>query len=250
MRQSLIFIPNFFGSWIQSCTKLVGTHALIIIITFVIKMYVYKMTCMIQYPCSKHASSPSLPHQAMLVYTCLSFIPSALSSTTLILGSGEQSFYTKCPNSFVQDCSKIGLAALLAYTMQGIFLHWKDENGRRSHVMSHVSGGINSTILLACPKEFWAKVCFLFSQTKKKKKNKTKKKKTLLVSEIWLLNLTSMHGKIHHISLPHAWTIIFKWISSVWKLLDAIWNSPPLSLQYIGPGYWVNLLLSMLRAGA
>ena len=89
---------------LQSCTKLVGTHALIIIIAFVIKMYVYKMTCMIQYPCSKHASSPSLPHQAMLVYTCLSFIPSALSSTTLILGSGEQSFYTKCPNSFVQDC--------------------------------------------------------------------------------------------------------------------------------------------------
>ena len=89
---------------LQSCTKLVGIHALIIIITFVIKMYVYKMTCMIQYPCSKHASSPSLPHQAKLVYTCLSFIPSALSSTTLILGSGERSFYTKCPNSFVQDC--------------------------------------------------------------------------------------------------------------------------------------------------
>ena len=67
-------------------------------------MYVYIMTCRIQYPCSKHASSPSLPHQAMLVYTCLSFIHSALSLTTLILGSGEQSFYTKCPNSFIQDC--------------------------------------------------------------------------------------------------------------------------------------------------
>ena len=105
MRQSLIFVPNFFGIWIQSCTKLVGTHALLIIITFIIKMYVFIMTCMIQYPCSKHASSPSLPHQAMLVYTCLSFIPSALSLTTLILGSGEQSFYTKCPKSFVQDCS-------------------------------------------------------------------------------------------------------------------------------------------------
>ena len=89
---------------LQSCTKLVGTHALLIIITFIIKMYVYIMTCMIQYPCSKHASSPSLPHQVMLVCTCLSFIPSALSLTTLILGSGEQSFYTKCPNSFVQDC--------------------------------------------------------------------------------------------------------------------------------------------------
>ena len=87
--------------WVGMCCP---GHALIIIITFVIKMYVYKMTCMIQYPCSKHASSPSLPHQAMLVYTCLSFIPSALSSTTLILGSGEQRFYTKCPNSFVQDC--------------------------------------------------------------------------------------------------------------------------------------------------
>ena len=41
--------------------KLVGTHALLIIITFIIKMYVYKMTCMILYPCSKHASFPSLP---------------------------------------------------------------------------------------------------------------------------------------------------------------------------------------------
>ena len=41
MRQSLISVPNFFGSWIQSCTKLVGTHALLIIITFIIKMYVY-----------------------------------------------------------------------------------------------------------------------------------------------------------------------------------------------------------------
>ena len=103
--------------YLQSCTKLVGTHALLIIITFIIKMYVYIMTCMIQYPCSKHASSPS--PRAMLVYTCLSFIPSALSLTTLILGSGEQSFYTKCPNSFVQDCSiftgnhfKLGLSTL------------------------------------------------------------------------------------------------------------------------------------------
>ena len=61
MRQSLISVPNLFGSWIQSCTKLVGTHALLIIITFKIKMYVYIMTCRIQYPCSKHASSPSLP---------------------------------------------------------------------------------------------------------------------------------------------------------------------------------------------
>ena len=100
MRQSLISVPNFFGSWIQSCTKLVGTHALLIIITFIIKMYVYKMTCMIQYPCSKHASSPSLPHQAMLVYICFLFIRSALSLTTLILGSGEQSFYYKVSQQF------------------------------------------------------------------------------------------------------------------------------------------------------
>ena len=100
MRQSLISVPIFFGSWIQSCTKLVGTHALLIIITFIIKMYVYKMTCMIQYPCSKHASSPSLPHQAMLVYICFLFIRSALSLTTLILGSGEQSFYYKVSQQF------------------------------------------------------------------------------------------------------------------------------------------------------
>ena len=86
---------------LQSCAKLVGTHALPIIITLIIKMYVYKMTCMIQYPCSKHPSSPSLPpHQAMLVYTCFLFIPSALSLTTLILLSGEQSFYYKMSQQF------------------------------------------------------------------------------------------------------------------------------------------------------
>ena len=34
---------------LQSCTKLVGTHTLLIIIAIIIKMYVYKMTCMIQY---------------------------------------------------------------------------------------------------------------------------------------------------------------------------------------------------------
>ena len=84
----------------QSCTKLVGTHALLIIITFIIKMYVHKMTCMIQYSCSKHASSPSLPHQAMLVYICFLFIRSALSLTTLILGSGGQSFYYKVSKQF------------------------------------------------------------------------------------------------------------------------------------------------------
>ena len=92
MRQSLISEPNFFGSWIQPCTKLVWTHALLILIMFIIKMNVYKMTCMIQYPCSKHASSPSLPHQAMLVYTCLLFIPSALSLTTLIFGDQGTEF--------------------------------------------------------------------------------------------------------------------------------------------------------------
>ena len=68
-------------------------------------MYVYKMTCMIQYPCSKHASSPSLPHQAMLVYTCLLFIPSALSLTTLIFGErGTEFLLQNVPTSFVQDC--------------------------------------------------------------------------------------------------------------------------------------------------
>ena len=90
---------------LQSCTKLFGTHALLILITFTIKMYVYKLTCMIQYPCSKHASSPSLPHQAMLAYTCLLFIPSALSFDNIdFWGVGNRVFITKCPNSFVQDC--------------------------------------------------------------------------------------------------------------------------------------------------
>ena len=57
---------------------------------------------------------------------------------------------------------------------------------RRSHVMSHVSGGINSKILLACPKKIWAKVCF-FGFSKK-----------ITFGEIRLLNLTSMHGMIHY----------------------------------------------------
>ena len=122
MRQSLISVPNFFGSWIQSCiyTKLVGTHALLIIITFIIKMYVYKMTCMIQYPCSKHASSPSLPHQAMLVYTCL--IPSALSLTTLILGSGEQRFYYNVPTVSYKIVVKTG--ELLLTELPSRYRYW------------------------------------------------------------------------------------------------------------------------------
>ena len=68
---------------------------------------VYKMVCMIQYPCSNHASSPSLPHQAMLVYSCPLFTSSALSLTTLILGVGNRGFITKCPNTFIQDWSYI-----------------------------------------------------------------------------------------------------------------------------------------------
>ena len=63
--------------------------------------------CMIQYPCSKHTSSPSLPHQAMLVYTCLLFIHSQctiLDKRKPILESGKKVFITKCLNSFVQDC--------------------------------------------------------------------------------------------------------------------------------------------------
>ena len=105
VQNSRLMIPNKIDkrralTKLQSCTKLVGTHALLIIITFIIKMYVYKMTSMIQYPCSKHASSPSLPHQALLVYTCLLFIPSALSLTILILGSGEHSFYYTMSQQF------------------------------------------------------------------------------------------------------------------------------------------------------
>ena len=46
-------------------------------------------SCMIQYPCSKHASFPSLPtKQVMLVYICPIFIRSELSLPTLILGIG------------------------------------------------------------------------------------------------------------------------------------------------------------------
>ena len=51
-----------------------------IIITFIIKMYVNKMTCIIQYPCSKHAYSPSLPqksnvgiHMPLIHYQCTFF---------------------------------------------------------------------------------------------------------------------------------------------------------------------------------
>ena len=91
-------------SFLPSCTKRVGTHALLIISTFIIKIYAYKMTYMTQYPCFKHASSPSLPRQVMLVYTCLLFNRSALWLTALILGAGKRTFITKCPNNFVQVC--------------------------------------------------------------------------------------------------------------------------------------------------
>ena len=61
--------------------------------------YMYK--CMIQYPCSKHASSPPSPtKQCWYTYTCLLFICSTLSLTTLILGSGEQSFYHNMSQQF------------------------------------------------------------------------------------------------------------------------------------------------------
>ena len=78
----------------------------------------YKTTCMIQYPCSKHASSPSVPHKAMLVYTCLLLIHSALSLTTLIFGSGEQSFYYKIvPTvSYKTDEYVYARTALLGHT--------------------------------------------------------------------------------------------------------------------------------------
>ena len=55
------------------------------------------MTCMIQYLFSNCASSRSLPHQALLVYTYLLFISSALSLTTLILGSEEQVLLQNVP---------------------------------------------------------------------------------------------------------------------------------------------------------
>ena len=74
----------------QSCTKLVGTHAQLIAITSIIMFNVDEIRCLIHCPCFKCAFAPSLPHQAMLVYTCALFIRSALSLATLILGSGER----------------------------------------------------------------------------------------------------------------------------------------------------------------
>ena len=68
-------------------------------------MNVHKMTRMIRYSCFKHASSPSLPHQAMLVYAHLLFIRSALSLPTLILGNAIQRVYYKMSQLFAQDCS-------------------------------------------------------------------------------------------------------------------------------------------------
>ena len=41
--------------------KLVGDTYTLIIITFIIKIHVNKMTCMIQYPSSKWASTPPVP---------------------------------------------------------------------------------------------------------------------------------------------------------------------------------------------
>ena len=86
----VIPVPIFFTVWIQSCTKLVGTHAQLIAITSIIMFNVDEIRCLIHCPCFKCAFSPSLPHQAMLVYTCALFIRSALSLATLILGSGER----------------------------------------------------------------------------------------------------------------------------------------------------------------
>ena len=50
--------------------------------------------------CVQNDMYNSIPHQTMLVYTCLLFICSALSLTRLILGSGEQSFYYKMSQQF------------------------------------------------------------------------------------------------------------------------------------------------------
>ena len=67
---------------------------------------VYKMTCMIQYPCSKHVSSPSLPtKQCWYPHASYSFVVH-YPWQHWFWGAGNRVFITKCPNSFVQDCSK------------------------------------------------------------------------------------------------------------------------------------------------
>ena len=74
------------------------THSLQTIIKFIIKMYVYKITCMIQYPCSNHASSPS-PLSNIGIHMSL------IHSQYTLLDNIDFVEWGKCPNSFVQDCS-------------------------------------------------------------------------------------------------------------------------------------------------
>ena len=100
---------------LQSCAKLVGTHALLIICKFINKIYryVYKMTFKIQYPCFKHASSPSLRHQAVFVYTYLLFIHSAPFLPTLISGSEEQIYYKMSQQFYTRSWFSIQLTTII-----------------------------------------------------------------------------------------------------------------------------------------
>ena len=68
----LMFSFQWQSSKLQSCTKLVGTHALLILITFIIKMYVYKMTCMIHL-LSMRLPPPSPTKQCWYTHASYSF---------------------------------------------------------------------------------------------------------------------------------------------------------------------------------
>ena len=85
------------------CKTRWDTCSTITIKNFIIKMYVYKMTCVIQYPCSSHASSPPSPH--MYTHVPYSFAVH-FPRQHWFWGAWNIGFITKCPNSFVQDCSK------------------------------------------------------------------------------------------------------------------------------------------------
>ena len=77
------------GDAVQSCAKLVGTMD-IRDTCFTKSSLCVQNDMYDQYPCLEYASSPSFPHQAMLMYTCFKSI---------------RVLMTKWPNSFSQDCS-------------------------------------------------------------------------------------------------------------------------------------------------
>ena len=82
--------------------------------------------------CSRHVSSPSHPHQAVLVYTCLLFIHSALSLTTF------QRFSRAGPRGRGREWATLGVHPL----------SWLLSNNRLEEVCGTLTKGTSSSRLL------------------------------------------------------------------------------------------------------